>query len=172
MIADRVGTTADVVESVENRPPKFGERLLEAMTGALPELSQPAAWRGEDIEAAIRREVERLIREAAQAGDVVILGRFGGGILGERPDVVRVFLHAPLAWRIAHVQASLGMNPAAARSEIARIDEARSAYAREQYRMAWHDPRSYDLTVDTSRYGIEGSADVIAAAVRAAHDRA
>lgn len=171
-MAATLGTTADVVQSVESRPPNFGERMLEAMSAALPELSQPAALPADDMETGIRREVERLIREAARAGDVVIFGRFASGILGPRPDVVRVFVRAPLDWRIAHVQTSLGIDAAAARAEISRIDEARRTYAREQYRMAWDDARSYDLTVDTSRFGIEGAADVIAAAVRTAEAQA
>ena len=108
------------------------------------------------------------MREAAEAGDVVIVGRLAGAILAGRGDLVRVFVSAPLAWRIAHVAESLGIGSAAAKDEVNRIDEARRAYAREQYRVSWGDPRNYDLVLDSSRFGIDGSGDVIAAAVRAA----
>jgi cytidylate kinase len=89
-------------------------------------------------------------------------------VLAGRADLVRVFVQAPLAWRIAHVVESLGVGEAAAREEVARIDEARRTYAREGYRVTWGDPRVYDLVLDSSRFGVEGSADVIVAAVRAA----
>lgn len=159
---------ADVVESVENRRPGFGERLLAGLSGAVPEIAQPAALHAEDLVRAYRREVERVVHDAAAAGDAIILGRLANAILGGRPDLVRVFVYAPLAWRIAYVSASFGCDAGAARSEIARIDEARRAYAREQYRMAWGDVRNYDLAVDTARYGVEGAAAVIACAVRSA----
>jgi cytidylate kinase len=158
----------DVVESMENRAPGFGERLLAGLSGAVPEISQPAALPAEDLAGAYRREAERVMRDAAAAGDAVILGRLGNAILGTRRDLVRVFVYAPLAWRIAYVCASFGCDENAARSEILRIDEARRGYARDQYRMAWGDPRNYDLAVDTARYGIDGSAQVIACAVRCA----
>jgi cytidylate kinase len=79
-----------------------------------------------------------------------------------------VFVDAPLEWRVAHVVEALGVSEAAARAEIARIDEARRAYARDGYRVAWGDPRAFEVILDTSRFGIEGAASVIVAAVRAA----
>ena len=151
-----------------DRAPGFAERLLAGFSSAVPEVAQPAALPVEDLAGASRREVERLVLAAAADGEVVILGRLGNAILGPRPDLVRVFIYAPLDWRIANVAGSLGCSTAAARSEIGRIDEARRAYAREQYRMAWGDSRNYDLAVSTARYGVDGAAGVIAAAVRAA----
>ncbi len=159
---------ADVVESMENRAPGFGERLLAGLSGAVPEISQPAASPAEDLAGAYRREAERVVREVAAAGDAIILGRLGSAILGPRRDLVRVFVYAPIAWRIAYVCASFGCDENAARSEIVRIDEARRAYARDHYRMAWGDLRNYDLAVDTARYGVDGAAQVIACAVRCA----
>ncbi len=168
MIAARLAVPADLVETIENRRPGFGERLLAGLGGAVPEVTQPAPPPVDDLTAAYRHEVEALVRAAAADGDAIVLGRLGSAVLGKRPDLVRVFVYAPLSWRIANVSASLGCSEAAARGEIARIDDARRAYAREYYRLAWDDPHNYDLTVDTSRYGIDGAAAVIACAARAA----
>lgn len=167
LIGARLGMPADVVDTIENRSPGFGERLLAGMAGAVPEMSAPAPLPGNDLVMEYRREAERLIREAALAGDAVILGRLGGAVLGARPELVRVFIYAPLAWRIANVRASLQCDEAAARSEIGRIDEARRRFAREHYRMSWGDPHNYELAVDTARFGVDGAAAVIAGAVRA-----
>ena len=162
----RLGTSADVVQAATERPRGFGERVLEQLGGGVPEAVQPPA--SDDSAAETRRAIEEAVREEAAAGNVVIVGRMGGAILGARPDVVRVFIKAPLDWRAAHVAESLGIDDGAARTEIARIDEARRTYAREGYRVTWGDPRNYDLVVDTSKFGIAGSADVIVAAVHAA----
>ena len=164
--ASRLGTSADVVETVAERPRGFGERVLEQLGGGVPETAQPPA--NDPVPAQTREAIEEAVREEAAEGDAVIVGRMGSAILAGRPDLLRVFVHAPLAWRVAHVVESLGVSEAAARAEIARIDEARRTYAREGYRVQWGDPRNYDLVVDTSRFGVEGSASVIAGAVRAA----
>jgi cytidylate kinase len=168
LAALRLGTSPDVVQTAQERPRGFGERVLEQLGGGLPESAQPASSTDDELVSETRRATEDAVREAAAAGDVVIVGRMAGAILGRRPDVLRVFVHAPLDWRIAHVAESLGVSEAAAREEIARIDEARRTYAKEQYRVTWGDPRNYDLVVDTSRFGVDGSADVIVAAVHAA----
>jgi cytidylate kinase len=34
--------------------------------------------------------------------------------------------------------------------------------------VTWGDPRIYDLVIDTSRFGVDGTASLIASAVRAA----
>lgn len=149
------------------RAPGFAERLLAGLSSAVPELSHAGAP-VEDLTEGFRREVRCIMTSAAAAGNVVILGRLGSGVLGPRPDLVRVFIHAPLEWRIANVAASLGCTAALARSEISRIDEARRTFARQLYHMAWGDMRNYDLTVDSGRFGIDGAAAVIGAAVHAA----
>ncbi len=81
---------------------------------------------------------------------------------------MRVYVHAPLAWRAARVAQSLGIDEAAARAEIARIDEARRTYARDGYRVHAGDVHNYDLAIDTSRFGVDGTAGIIVAAVRSA----
>ncbi|HYW54309.1 MAG TPA: cytidylate kinase-like family protein [Dongiaceae bacterium] len=164
--ASLLGTSADVVQTVSERPRGFGERVLEQLGGGVPEAAQPPA--SDPFPADTRRAIEAAVREEATRGNAVIVGRMGGAILRDRSDVLRVFVYAPLAWRIAHVAESLHVGEAAARAEVARIDEARRAYAREGYNVTWGDPRNYHLVIDSSRFGVPGSAEVIAAAVRAA----
>jgi cytidylate kinase len=164
--ASRLGTSADVVQTLAERPRGFGERVLEQLGGGVPEAAQLPADDPQPGE--MRRAIEDAVREEATAGDVIIVGRMASAVLAGRADLLRVFIHAPLSWRIAHVVESLHVDEAAARAEIARIDEARRTYAREGYRVTWGDPRNYDLVLDSSRFGVAGSAAVIAAAVRAA----
>jgi hypothetical protein len=162
----RLGTSAEVVETVSERPRRYGERVLDQLGGGVPEAAQPPD--SDDFPVETRRAIEAAVREEAAAGDAVIVGRSAGAILAGRPDLVRAYVHAPLAWRTARVAQSLGIDEAAARAEIARIDEARRAYAREGYRVNVGDSRNYDLVIDTSRFGVDGAADIIVVAARAA----
>src|SRR5665213_1362154 len=162
--ASLLGTSADVVQTMAERPRGFGERVLEQLGGGVPEAAQLPADDPQPGE--LRRAIEDAVREEATSGDAVIVGRMASVILADRPGVLRAFIHAPLAWRIAHVVESLHVGEAEARDEIGRIDEARRTYAREGYRVTWGDPRNYDLVLDSSRFGVAGSAAVIALAVR------
>ena len=166
VVAARLGTSPEMVEGVEVRNVGFGERFLRSLGGAVPEAFQPSVTT-EDLDDAAMREIERLIREAADGGSVIVVGRCGNAILAGRPDVVRVFVTAPPAWRAAHITESLGITETQARAEVARVDAGRRAFARDRYDFAWGDPRYYDLVLDVSTFGAPGAAAIVVAAVRA-----
>jgi cytidylate kinase len=162
-VAARLGTSPEAVEGIEYQKTGFGRRLLRSLSVAMPEAFQPAPD-VEDLDAITQREIERLMHEAADAGNAIVVGRLGNVVLRDRADVLRVFLTAPLEWRIEHIAESLGLTPAAARTEIARVDGGRRNYARERYDFAWGDPHFYDLVVDVARFGVEGAIALIDAA--------
>jgi cytidylate kinase len=166
VVAARLGTSPEMVESVESRSSGFGERFLRSLSAAVPEAFQSAAHE-DDLSDAALREVERLIHEAAGAGNAVIVGRCANVVLAHRGDLVRVFLTAPIPWRTAHIAESLGVGEAAARAELARVDAGRRAFARERYDFAWGKRDHYDLVVDVSAFGVAGTVALLAAAVEA-----
>lgn len=168
VVAARLGMSSETVETASDRSRSFGERVLAQLGGGVPETVQPANPAGEELAAETRRAIERAVREFASAGDVVINGRMASAVLGPRADVLRVFVGGALDWRVARLVAAHGCHPAEARAEIARVDEARRTYAKEQYRVQWGDARAYDMLLDVSRLGVEGAAGAIVAAVRAA----
>ena len=167
VIAERLGSSTSMVEGIEATTPPLGERLLRGLV-AVPEMGIALAAPTDAYTSAYRHEIEQLVREEAERGDAIIVGRAANVILGRRPDVLRVFLTAPLEWRTQHVAESLDISPAKASAEIARIDKARRAYTRDQYKLTWGDRRNYDLVLDTARFGIDGVAELIVAAVRLA----
>ncbi len=167
VVAARLGTSPEMVEGIEYRQVGFGQRLLRSLSTAMPEAFQPAP-EVEDLTAETQREIVRLINEAADAGNVIVVGRLGNIILHDRPDVLRVFLTAPLEWRVTQIMAALGMTDAAARAEIARVDGGRRHHARDQFDFEWGDPHYYDLVLDVSHFGVDGSIALIDAA-RAPH---
>ncbi len=167
VVAARLGTSPEMVEGIEYRQVGFGQRLLRSLSTAMPEAFQPAP-EVEDLTAETQREIERLINEAADAGNVIVVGRLGNIILQDRPNVLRVFLTAPLEWRVVQIMAALGMTEAAARTEIARVDGGRRHHARDQFDFEWGDPHYYDLVLDVSHFGVDGSIALIDAA-RAPH---
>jgi cytidylate kinase len=164
VVAARMGTSPEAVEGIEYQPAGFGARLMRSLSAAVPEAFAPEPD-VEDLTRATQRAITALINEAADAGNVIVVGRLGNIILGDRPDVLRVFLIAPLVWRIAHVIESLACTEAVAKREIARVDGGRANYAREQGNFPWGDPHYYDVVIDVASFGVDGTIALIEAAL-------
>lgn len=167
-VGARLGVSADEIAQRASSEQSLPERLLASLGEGTAEVMTPAAPLPDEFDETVRREIERAIRERAEGGDVVILGRNAGAVLGPRPDLVRVFLTAPRDWRIERVAAAFGQSREAALADLERIDAGRRKVAKERYKIAWSDARGYDLMLDVSRFGVEGAIALIVAAARAA----
>jgi cytidylate kinase len=165
VVAKRLHVTPETVDANEDAGLTLGERLLTSLERATPELAEASAV--EPFDEALLRAVQEAVREYASHGDVVIVGRGAAAVLSPRDDVLRVFMHAPRAWRIAHVVDAMRVSREIGEAEVDRVDRARVAYIRQWYGRTFGDAREYDLCIDTSRLGIAQSAALIVAAVRA-----
>ena len=163
VVAKRLRTSPAAVESAENVGKSMSERMLRALESGTPEIP---AQQVETFDEECLREVQEAVREYAAHGNAVIVGRGANAILGRRPDVLRVFMHAPRDWRMHHIMDSHHVDERTALAEIARIDRARTEYMRAYYNVDWNSPDNYDLTIDTSTFGLDGSADIIVRAVQ------
>ncbi|HEY5341763.1 MAG TPA: cytidylate kinase-like family protein [Candidatus Aquilonibacter sp.] len=167
VVAKRLQISERAVEAAEDSRRSFGERMMTGLELATPEvLSAPLP---ENFDETMLRAVQTAVREYAARGNIILLGRGAGVILGRRPDLVRVFLHAPRAWRIQRIAAAIG-DAKLATAEVDRIDAARRAYIKDWYGQRWGDVERYDVLVDVSSFGLDGAAGLIVAAVRARRD--
>ena len=91
------------------------------------------------------------IRDIAAKGGCVIVGRAADFVLDGRPHLVRVFLHADLARRVARVAAREGIPEAEAKKLVRTADRRRAAFYNYFTDRTWGDVRTYDLCLDTDR---------------------
>lgn len=103
---------------------------------------------------------DAIIREIAENGSCVIVGRAADYILKDYDNVVRIFIHAPQDYRIQRVMDVYGDTPKEARVNIERSDKARASYYEHISSTHWGDARNYELTVDSSD-GVEKTAQFI-----------
>lgn len=95
----------------------------------------------------------RIIKQLADEGPCVILGRCGDYVLREREDVLRVFIHAPFEWRYEfaktnpHVKAK---DEKGIREEIEKTDRNRSAYYNYYTQNRWGDVHNYDMVLNAA----------------------
>lgn len=165
VVAKRLSTSPEAVDASEDTTRNLGERLISGLEAGTPELSL-AGPPADNFDQDVMRAVQSAVREFAEGGNVFLIGRGANAILGRRDDVLRVFMHAPRDWRVHHIMDAGHVDEKVAAAEVDRIDRARRAYIRDYYGLDWGDPRHYDLSLDTARFGEECCAALIVDAVR------
>ncbi|MBQ8506900.1 MAG: cytidylate kinase family protein [Clostridia bacterium] len=103
---------------------------------------------------------DKVIRRIADNGSCVIVGRAADYVLRDYENVVRVFVHAPTAYREKRVMEVYGDTPEEAKRNIAHSDKARASYYKSISGLNWGDSQNYNLSLDSS-IGLEKSAEVI-----------
>jgi cytidylate kinase len=164
VVATRLRISQQEVEENEDVGRSLSERLLTGLERGTPELGEASTLPAFDRE--LVDAIGQAIREFADAGDCLIVGRGGAHILQDRTDVVSVFVHAPRAWRVARVAAASGAERNEVEAEVDRVDRMRAAYVNDWYRAKFGDPGNYDLCIDSSAFEEGHAAELIATAVR------
>ncbi len=101
-----------------------------------------------------------VILELAQQGPAVFVGRASDYVLREM-ECLDVFITAPLEIRKKDVAEREGISLEEAESMIAKRDRDREAYYNYLTFGNWGVASNYDLCIDSSILGIEGTADFI-----------
>ena len=101
-----------------------------------------------------------VIRSIAEAGDAVIIGRCADYILRDLP-CLDVFVCAPMEYRIKRLVENEGLSPEDAEDLMRRKDRTRETYYNYYTFGSWGKADNYDLCIDSSILGIEGTADYI-----------
>lgn len=101
-----------------------------------------------------------VIRSIAEKGDAVIIGRCADYILRDL-KCLDVFICAPVEYRVNRLVESEKISPEEAEDLIRRKDRTRETYYNYYTFGAWGAASNYDLCIDSSVLGIEGTADYI-----------
>lgn len=96
-----------------------------------------------------------VIKELAEEGPCIILGRCGDYVLRERPHVLRVFLYAPLAYRVQlakEAPESQGRTAPDKEYEqyLTKQDRARASYYNYYTENRWGEAKNYDLCLNAA----------------------
>lgn len=102
-----------------------------------------------------------IIRELAEEGPCVIVGRCANYILREREDVLDVFIRAGKAARVKSAMESLGLDEKAAQRIVKKTDKARQAYYKHYTGQDWHDPDAYHISLNSDRLGVDACVELI-----------
>jgi cytidylate kinase len=102
-----------------------------------------------------------IILKKAAAESCIIVGRCGDYILRNHPHHLRIFIRADYDDRVKFVCEHDGVTPAKARQTIDKTDNQRSEYHNFYSETNWGDSRAYDICINSSLLGMEGTAEFL-----------
>ncbi len=119
-----------------------------------------------DINDEIFETEKNIILDEAKRESCIIVGRCGDYILRDYPNHLSVYIFAPYEQRLKNCVETLMMEEKTARRMIREVDMARTYYQRKYCPDVKSVLDDKDLLLDSSRFGVEGSAELIAQVVR------
>ncbi len=180
-VADRIGASAQEVEHYDEKSDNWLMRFLSQVFMAHPDMAAyystfayvepnyiygvsepyvfyqmpPGQARGVDPEKIVDN-FESIIREVADKGNVVIMGRASQCVLKGREDTVHLRTVGPLEWRVANVRRdNPGLSAEDAEDLIKRNDRWRERYLSVNYDADWRDPLLYHAILSMDRWDMK-----------------
>lgn len=102
-----------------------------------------------------------IVAQLAKKGPCVIVGRCGDYILRDRPDVLKVFVHADMAFRAKRIVEVYGQREESPEQRLKDKDKRRSTYYRFYTGRKWGQLDTYDLMLNSGVLGIEKCMELI-----------
>ena len=165
-VAARMGLSVAEVRDREERVPSLVERLTSAMAMGSQEWAGPIAAAKRPTAEQLIEVTRHVIEEAIASGPVVVVGRGAQAILAERQDALHVFCYAPRKALIARTMRREGVNAEDATRLVENTNKERDQWVRLHWERDRSAHENYDLSVNTDRMGIQGSAELIVAAAK------
>jgi cytidylate kinase len=106
------------------------------------------------------------IRSLAEAGNCIFVGRCADYVLRNREDLFRVFISAPVEFRIRTKMERKGLSEDQAKKLIRQVDKDRSSYYKYYTDQIWGEIENYDLCINSARVGVDAAVKAIAGVVR------
>ncbi|MCI7180860.1 MAG: cytidylate kinase-like family protein [Schaedlerella sp.] len=106
------------------------------------------------------------IKKIADEGPCVLVGRCADYALESYSNVLRVFIHADMEARIRRIAHIYDLPDNKAKDMILKADKKRASYYNYYTNKRWADADSYDLCLNSSRFGIDGTVRLIEEAVK------
>lgn len=148
-IADKTGMTASEIEALDEAPKS---RLV----------SRRVRGFSNSIEDNIAEMQFDFIRKKAESGEsFVVVGRCAESKLRDFDCLVSLFIIGDMDAKIKRVMEVYEMDKAEAMDFIAKKDKKRKRYHNYHVGLHWGDSRLYDLTVNSSKLGIDKTIDFL-----------
>lgn len=118
------------------------------------------------VQTAVFQAQSKVIREITRREPCVIVGRLANFILKGNCRCFNIFVYADKAYRAKHIVTEYGVKEEESEALLQRVDRERSEHCRHYTGCRWKDCHNYDLMVDSSLLGEEGTTELIHSVVK------
>jgi cytidylate kinase len=102
------------------------------------------------------------IKQKSDSGEsFVVIGRCADYILRENPALVRVFVLGDTEAKIKRTAEREGISEDKAKIRMEQADKRRKYFHNTHSENKWGDSRSYDITVNSSKLGLDSTAELL-----------
>ena len=148
-IARILGCDCPAVEQREERRDALHYRLFKAfLRGSFEGTLNAQRVKMVDADC-IRETSEKVVRDAAGEGNCVIVGRGSAYYLQSNPDAFHVFVYAPFEEKIRRLR-DLGKSEEEAHLLAETVDQDRTAYIKQYFKIEWPFREIYHLMLNSS----------------------
>ncbi len=116
----------------------------------------------------------RIIRELANEGPCIIVGRCADFILRES-NPLSVYVHSHIADRVRRCYEKgyqdVNLQEKEMRAKVISVDKNRKKYYEYYTGQRWHVSSNYAVCISTARFGVKETAKILAALYQVAQDR-
>ncbi len=159
--AKELGVDISELSKLDERHAGFVENLMKSFVFGTPEASYVPPSRRPVYDQELFEAESKIITAIADRYNAVIVGRGGYFMLRRRPNVVNVFIHAPMDFRIKRFQKFHDVSTEQAREEITASEHQREKFLKTMTGTDWYDARNYHLCIDAAVAGFEAAQQMI-----------
>lgn len=153
-IAEKMNIEPEVLEDIDEKP--RNKLLSRRVNGHSNSMEENLA----------QMQFEYLRRKADQGESFVVVGRCSETILKDREGLVSIFIVGDKETKINHTMEKFGISREEAVTKSERHDRSRRRYHNHYSDFKWGDSRNYDMCINSSRLGMEGTAGIIEAFIK------
>ena len=150
IISNESGLSADYIEAKEQN--KQGSLLSSYNTPYYNNLSNDDSLFIAESNA---------IKQVAEKGGCVIVGRCSNYILKDNPNVINIFLYSDDENKVKRAVKYYGLDEKNALKEINRINKNREKHYNYYTHEKWRNPNNYDLCINVDTLGVKKTAEYI-----------
>lgn len=150
--SEKSGIAVDVFEKHDEK--YISSFLYSLVAGAYGENGLP-------MDHKIFLEQLRTIKDIADKGPCVIIGRCADYALRDYDNVINIFLHGDVEKRVERAAQAYGIDRSKAAEVVIKTDKQRASYYNFYTGRKWGEISNYDLTVDSTKLGIENTVKLI-----------
>jgi cytidylate kinase len=163
-VASDHGVDPAIVSEAEQRK-SFLARLAEMAARGAPE-AMPDTSLFDETDTLLWL-IRDAVRDAADRGNVVLVAHAACYACSGRPDVLRVWVTAPLSTRASRVASAVGLSDKEAAKAVRQQDAARASYLKRVYGVGEESNTDYDVVINTERLTTDAAAGLILGLVQA-----